>query len=79
MEKKVMDLHRAKINVEFPELSLVLMWQSWDCYTNIEYEALDYLVKHSSKIILSNVYELSAEKKLLLRDYKGYLVIGVTI
>ena len=79
MEQKVMDLHRAKLNVEFPEFALVLMWQSWSCYTDIEYDALEYLVKYSSRIMLSNVKELSEEKKELLRAYKGHLVIGVTI
>ena len=79
MEKKVMDLHRAKLNVEFPEFSLVFMWQSWSCYTDIEYDALEYLVNHSSRIMLSNVKELSEEKKELLRGYKGGLVIGVDL
>jgi hypothetical protein len=79
MEPKVMDLDRAKLNVEYPEFALVLLWQSWSCYTDIEYDALEYLVKYSSRIILSNVKELSEEKKELLRGYKGHLVIGVTI
>ena len=79
MEPKVMDLDRAKLNVEFPEFALVLMWQSWSCYTDIQYDALEYLVKNSSRIMLSNVKELSEEKKALLRGYKGHLVIGVTI
>ena len=74
-----MDLHRAKLNVEFPEFALVLMWQSWSCYTNIEYDALEYLVKNSSRIMLSNVKELSEEKKALLRGYKGNLVIGIKL
>lgn len=76
MEPKVMDLERAKMNVDYPEFALVLMWQSWDCYTDIDYEALEYLVNHSSRIILSNVKELSEEKIALLRNYKGGLVIG---
>ena len=79
MEPKVMDLDRAKLNVEFPEFALVLMWQSWSCHTDIEYDALEYLVNNSSRIMLSNVKELSEEKKALLRGYKGNLVIGVTI
>ena len=79
MGKKVMDLHRAKLNVEFPEFALVLRWESWSCYTDIDYDALEYLVKNSSRIMLSNVKELSEEKKELLRAYKGHLVIGVTI
>ena len=74
-----MDLDRAKLNVEYPEFALVLIWQSWSCYTDIDYDALEYLVNHSSRILLSNVKELSDEKKQLLRGYKGYLLIGVTI
>ena len=79
MEQKVMDLHRAKLNVEFPEFALVLMWQSWSCYTDIEYDALEYLVKYSSRIMLSNVKELSEEKKEVMRGYKGHLVIGLKL
>ena len=71
-----MDLDRAKLNVEYPEFALVLIWQSWSCYTDIDYDALEYLVKHSSRIMLSNVKEMSDEKKMLLRGYNGHLVIG---
>jgi hypothetical protein len=74
-----MDLDRAKLNVEYPEFALVLIWQSWSCYTDIDYDALEYLVKHSSRIMLSNVKELSVEKKILLRGYGGQLVIGVDL
>ena len=74
-----MDLDRAKLNVEYPEFALVLMWQSWSCYTDILYDALEYLVNNSSRIMLSNVKELSEEKKALLRGYKGHLVIGIKL
>lgn len=74
-----MDLDRAKLNVEYPEFALVLMWQSWSCYTDIDYDALEYLVNHSSRILLSNVKELTEEKKQLLSGYKGNLVIGVNL
>jgi len=79
MEPKVMDLDRAKLNVEYPEFALVLIWQSWSCYTDIDYDALEYLVKNSSRIMLSNVKELSEEKKMLLRGYNGHLVIGFNL
>jgi hypothetical protein len=69
-------LDRAKLNVEYPEFALVLIWQSWSCYTDIDYDALEYLVKHSSRILLPNVKEMSVEKKALLRGYNGGLVIG---
>ena len=74
-----MDLYRAKLNVDFPEFALVLMWESWSCYTDIDYDALEHLVQHSSRIMLSNIKELSEKKKELLRGYKGNLVIGLTI
>ena len=74
-----MDLDKAKLNVEYPEFALVLIWQSWSCYTDVDYDALEYLVKHSSRIMLSNVKELSDEKKRLLRNYNGHLVIGVDL
>ncbi len=74
-----MGLDRAKLNCDFPEFALILMWQSWSCYTDIEYDALEYLVKHSSRIMLSNVKELSDEKKMLLRSYNGHLVIGFNL
>lgn len=79
MEAKVMDLERAKMNVDYHEFASVLIWQSWSCYTDVDYDALEYLVNHSSRILLSNVKELTEEKKQLLRGYKGHLLIGVNI
>lgn len=79
MEQKVMDLDRAKLNVEYPEFALIFSWQSWSCYTDIEYDALEYLVKHSSRILLPNVKDLNEQKKLLLRGYMGSLEIGVKL
>lgn len=77
MEPKVMDLERAKLNVGYPEFSLIFSWQSWDCFTDIDYDALDYLVKHSSRILLSNVKDLAEEKRQLLKEYSGLLIIGI--
>ena len=74
-----MTLDKAKLNVDYPEFALVLIWQSWTCFTGIEYDALEYLVNHSSRILLSNVKELTEDKKQLLRGYKGHLVIGVKL
>ena len=79
MEKQIMTLDKAKLNVDYPEFALVLIWQSWTCFTGIEYDALEYLVNHSSRILLSNVKELTEDKKQLLRGYKGHLVIGVKL
>jgi hypothetical protein len=79
MEPKVMDLDRAKLNVEYPEFALVLIWQSWSCYTDIDYDALEYLVKHSSRILLPNVNILPKEKIALLKSYSGIIQIGCKI
>ncbi len=77
MEANIMTLQRAKLNVQFPEFSQVLIYESWLCFTDIEYEALEYLVQHSSRIILPNVKALTEDKLLLLKNYNGYLEIGV--
>lgn len=79
MEQITMDLRRAKLNVEFPEFALVFIWQSWSCFTDIDFDALEYLVQHSSKILLSNVKALTPEKLELLKGYKGNLVIGLNL
>jgi hypothetical protein len=77
MEAKIMTLQRAKLNVEFPEFSQILIFESWLCFTDIEYEALEYLIQHSSRIMLPNVKALTEDKLLLLKNYNGYLEIGV--
>jgi hypothetical protein len=77
MEAKIMTLQRAKLNVEFPEFSQILIYESWLCFTDIEYEALEYLIQHSSRIMLPNVKALTEDKLLLLKSYNGYLEIGV--
>lgn len=74
-----MDFDRAKLNVEYPEFALVLNWQSWSSYTDIDYDALEYLVKYSSRILLPNINELSEDKISLLKSYKGTIQIGVEI
>lgn len=72
-----MTLDRAKLNVEFSEFSQILIYESWLCFTDIEYEALEYLVQNSSRIILPNVKELTEDKRALLKSYKGFIEIGV--
>ncbi len=72
-----MTLQRAKLNVEFPEFSQILIYESWLCFTDIEYEALEYLIQHSSRIMLPNVKALTEDKLLLLKSYNGYLETGV--
>jgi hypothetical protein len=79
MEAKTMTLDRAKMNVEFPEFSQILIYESWLCFTDIDYEALEYLVYNSSRILLPNVKALTEDKRLLLKSYKGFIDIGVVL
>lgn len=72
-----MTLQRAKLNVQFPEFSQILIYESWHCFTDIDYDALEYLVQHSSRIILPNVKELTEDKLLLLKNYNGFIEIGI--
>ena len=72
-----MTLDRAKLNVEFPEFSQILIYESWLCFTDIDYDALEYLVQTSSRIFLPNVSALSEDKITLLKSYKGFIEIGV--
>ena len=77
MEANIMTLQRVKLNVQFPEFSQILLWESWHCFTDIEYDALEFLVQNSTRIFLPNVKALTEDKLLLLKNYNGYLEIGV--
>lgn len=79
MDNRIMNLERAKLNVQFPEFSQILLWESWHCFTDIDFDALEYLVQNSSRIFLPNVKALSDDKKILLKSYKGFIEIGVDI
>ena len=76
MVSKVMTLNDAEIVVAFPEISMVFIGSSWLCFTDIELDALAYLVKNSHRIILPNVKKLTKEQKALLKNYTGFLDIG---
>ena len=77
MEEAVMRLSDAKMNTEFPEITLILIWEYWLRFTDIDEDALSHLVEHSSKILLPNVKHLTDEKKKILKFYKGHINIGV--
>ena len=78
MEEVVLDLDYAKFLVRYPDMTH-LFSAVWDQFTEVDYEALDYLVRHSEKILLRNIRSLSPEKMTLLRKYKGELVLGFSI
>jgi hypothetical protein len=78
MSDHILTLAKAKLFVEYPELYR-LFWKDWNAITMVEYEALEYLVKFSSSILLPNVKELSPQSKKILKSYSGGLIIGVQV
>ena len=78
MSEGLLTLEKAKLLVDFPEMYLIF---SKDCLviTEVEYEALQYLVKHSSRILLPKVISIGEREKELLRTYEGHLQIGVEL
>ena len=75
---KILTLEKAELFVKYREIYSILM-SEWYAITDVEYDALAYLVKHSSSIILPNVKSLTDEKKQLLKNYTGFFVIVLTV
>jgi hypothetical protein len=75
MEEHILTLEKAMELVKFREMYAIFR-MDWHINTDVEYDALEYLVKNSSLIDLPNVTSLSDEKMELLKDFKGYLVLG---
>ena len=76
MADHILTMEKAKLFVTYPEIYKIF-WKEWEMITEVNYDALEYLVTNSSYINLPNVKELSSDKMVLLKDYKGYLNIGV--
>jgi hypothetical protein len=76
MSDHILTLAKAKLFVEYPELYKVF-WKDWDAITEIEHDALVYLIKNSSIIFFPNVKSLSSNMLKLLDGYQGVLKIGV--
>ncbi len=75
MDDHILTLDMAKLFVAYPEM-FKIFWKNWDVITEVEYDALEYLVKNGSFIRLPNVKSLTEEQAEILRDFRGYLVIG---
>ena len=75
MRDSLLTLEKAKLFVDFPEMYLIFS-KDWLVITDVENDALQYLVEHSSRILLPNVTTLGEREKELLRNYKGHLQIG---
>ena len=78
MSDSLLTLEKAKLFVDFPEMYIIFS-KDWLIITDVEYDALQYLVEHGSRILLPNVTTLGEKEKELLRTYKGHLQIGVEL
>ncbi len=78
MSDSLLTLEKAKLFVDFPEMYLIFS-KDWLIITDVEYDALQYLVEQCSRILLPNVTTLGEKEKELLRAYKGHLQIGVEL
>ena len=78
MQNMILTLDMAMTKVKFREITQIL-WREWEAYTNIEDDALKYLVDHTRHIYLPNVKVLTNAQKLVLKDFKGLLEIGVEV
>lgn len=75
MSESLLTLVKAILFVDFPEMYRIFS-EDWLVVTEVEYEALQYLVEHISSILLPNVTLLDEREKELLHTYKGQLQIG---
>jgi hypothetical protein len=76
MKQRTLKLEDAEQLCDCAEMFRIF-WGEWHSYTEIEDDALQYLVKHSFSIILPNVKSLSPKQKKIISEYKkGLLQIG---
>jgi len=68
-------IEEAKYMVRFAEM-MNIFWKNWEQFTEVDDDALEFLVANSGKIILPNVKVFSVNQLQLLAGYKGYLVIN---
>jgi hypothetical protein len=72
MDEHILTIEKARVFAAYPEIYKIF-WKNWDIITEVEYEALEYLINNSSIIRLKNVTYLSQDKIELLKEYKGVL------
>jgi hypothetical protein len=76
MTKRTLKLEDAENLCKWAELFRIF-WGEWHSFTEIEDDALKYLVDHSYIIILPNVKTITPQQKMIIREYKkGVLQIG---
>ena len=67
-----LDLKKAEQFVGYPELMRI--FQDWHAITEVDDDALEYLVKHSKVIWLPNVRKFSNNQIRLLQNFEGHIV-----
>jgi|LauGreDrversion4_2_1035121.scaffolds.fasta_scaffold1085346_1 hypothetical protein len=78
MSDHSLTLEKAKLFVAYREMYMIF-WKDWEAITEVDYDALEYLVNHSSFINLPNVQYLTEDKELLLFKYRGKLILGYSL
>lgn len=68
-------LDQAQHMVRFSEI-FNIFWRDWEVITEVDDDALEFLVANSSKIILPNVKEFTAYQLSLFKEYKGFLKLN---
>lgn len=72
---KRLTLEEAQYMVRFAEI-MNIFWKNWEQFTEVDDDALEFLVANSSKIILPNVKEFTAYQLSLFKEYKGFLKLN---
>ena len=75
MTNYVLKIDKAKLYTDYPEIIRIFI--DLNVITDIEFEALKYLVENKKEIFLPNVKELSKEKKEYLEKHNHYIRLGV--
>lgn len=75
MNIHVLTLDKAKLYTDYPEI--IRIFNDLNVITDIEFEALNYLVENKKDIFLPNVKELSKEKKEYLEKHQHFIRLGI--
>jgi len=77
MNDHILTLKRAENFVAWPEFYRI--FNDYNIITEVEYDALEYLVNNAKSITLPNIRELTDDKIELLKKYKGRISIGIDV
>ena len=77
MNDHILTKAKAQFYTEFREM--IMIFNDLNNITEIDSDALEYLVENEKNIFLPNVKELSQEKVNLLKNRKNSVHLGFTI